>query len=179
MPFQNQFRLKIRKSKRHTEHYSRLTQNPVQTERAPTIHYTPNLYTEHVIINSNVLLFLELKTTFEESVTTSGLFLKAFFFSPLSFCFHYCWGRERRKRCLLTDLRFVFNLQGKKTSRAKTNPSHLLLSRYISSSPLLSKCSSISNFHRSSCSRWQNEKQLSQYSLQGEIHPLMLLHHHY
>lgn len=119
VPFQNQFRLKIRKSKRHTEHYSRLTQNPVQTERAPTIHYTPNLYTEHVIINSNVLLFLELKTTFEESVTTSGLFLKAFFFSPLSFCFHYCWGRERRKRCLLTDLRFVFNLQGKKQAEQK------------------------------------------------------------
>lgn len=80
MPFQNQFRLKIGKSKRHTEHYSRLTQNPVQTERAPTIHYTPNLYTEHVIINSNVLLFLELKTTFEESVTTSGLFFESLFF---------------------------------------------------------------------------------------------------
>lgn len=98
MLFQNQFRLKIRKSKRHTEHYSRLTQNPVQTERAPTIHYTPNLYTEHVIINSNVLLFLELKTTFEESVTTtSGLFLKAFFFSVV-ILFPLLLGKRAEKK---------------------------------------------------------------------------------
>lgn len=97
MPFQNQFRLKIGKSKRHTEHYSRLTQNPVQTERAPTIHYTPNLYTEHVIINSNVLLFLELKTTFEESVTTSSLFLKAFFFSVV-ILFPLLLGKRAEKK---------------------------------------------------------------------------------
>lgn len=117
MLFQNQFRLKIRKSKRHTEHYSRLTQNSVQTERAPTIHYTPNLYTEHVIINSNLLLFLELKTTFE--VLLHQVFFWKPFFSPLSFCFHYCWGREWRKRCLLADLRFVFNLLGKKHAEQK------------------------------------------------------------
>lgn len=97
MLFQNQFRLKIRKSKRHTEHYSRLTQNSVQTERAPTIHYTPNLYTEHVMINSNVLLFLELKTTFEESVTTSGLFLKAFFF-PVVILFPLLLGKRAEKK---------------------------------------------------------------------------------
>lgn len=120
MLFQNQFRLKIRKSKRHTEHYSRLTQNSVQTERAPTIHYTPNLYTEHVIINSNVLLFLELKTTFE--VLLHQVFFWKPFFSPLSFCFHYCWGREWRKRCLLADLRFVFNLLGKKNTQSKNEP---------------------------------------------------------
>lgn len=119
MPFQNQFRLKIRKSKRHTEHYSRLTQNPVQTERAPTIHYTPNLYTEHVIINSNVLLFLEFKNNIWRKCYYIRSFFESLFFSPLSFCFHYCWGRERRKRCLLTDLRFVFNLQGKKQAEQK------------------------------------------------------------
>lgn len=69
----------------------------MQTERAPTIHYTPNLYTEHVIINSNVLLFLELKTTFEESVTTSGLFLKAFF-SSVVILFPLLLGKRAEKK---------------------------------------------------------------------------------
>lgn len=117
--FQNQFRLKIRKSKRHTEHYSRLTQNPVQTERAPTIHYTPNLYTEHVIINSNALLFLELKT-FEESVTTSGLFLKAF--SPRCHFVSIIVGEESGEKGVSLQICGSFLICRGKNKQSKNEP---------------------------------------------------------
>lgn len=129
----------IRKSKRHTEHFSRSTQNSISAHRRFT---TPLICTKNARrkLTSVSLSWIKINNQVKCYCVWS-------FFERNVFCVHYWWGRERRK-VFPTDCG-SFHLPG--NSRAIQTFSHLLLSRYISSSPCC-QSAPVFNFHGSSYS---------------------------
>lgn len=121
----------IRKSKRHTEHFSRSTQNSISAHRRFT---TPLICTKNARrkLTSVSLSWIKINNQVKCYCVWS-------FFERNVFCVHYWWGRERRK-VFPTDCG-SFHLPG--NSRAIQTffpPPPLSLHLFF---PLLSKCSSI------------------------------------
>ena len=156
--------MKIWKVKRHTEHYSRSTQ-------FPSVHlhlhwgFTTPIQRTLIIINWKVLLFLGLKPTIK--VLQCLVFLwKKFVLCPLLV-------RKREEKGVSYRFAVRFICQEKAEQHKPFPPfstSHLLLSRYISSSACC-KSAPVFNFHRSSC------RSFSLTIDKGKTHSLMLFHH--
>lgn len=128
--------MKIRKSKRHTEHFTLNT-------KFTSVH---RRFTTPLICTKNTRRKLtSVSPTWIKINNQIKCYCVWSFFERNLFCVHYWWGRERRK-VFPTDY-VSFHLPG--NSRA-IQTSHLL-SRYISSSPCC-QSAPVFNFHRSSCS---------------------------
>lgn len=157
------------KSKRHTEHYSRSTQN--SSRCSSSVHWR---IITRLICTKNTHCKLKRFTLswITNQQSDKVLMCLVFLWKKCLLCPLLVGKREERGVFLQTAVCFICQEMAEQYKPLSTSTSHLLLSRYISSSPHW-QSAPVFNFHRSSLSFFFG-KTVIKYWHKGKIHPLIL-----